>query len=494
MNNQYIVNLHKTTDAIMLKLLIASWVVSFAFAMVFNTWMEALIIGAILLSAPAWLILKSSGASITRHVVAISFLGFVALHIHQLNGMNEAHFGFFIITAFLFLYKDWRLFMTVLTVGGVYHVAFFAMQQNNMGVTAFTPETNEYVVLLHAFYLAVECLVLGFAANNSRSETQVSSMLAQISEHSGSLDFTVRNSDNGAIGQQLNDLVEQTANAIRQVNTTNTQLSDDFINVLKELETAENNASEQLIDTNQIVTATDTLSSTISQFSEQAMMTSSSMTEAVNVNIEATEAMTLSKQTILNLATQVTSASEKINELSKQTESIGTVLEVINSISEQTNLLALNAAIEAARAGTHGRGFAVVADEVRNLATRTRQSIIQIQSTITNLRDVSTDTVYVMNSCQSLIEQSVTANETAETLITKASNVIKEVSDMNAETSLSVSLQTDVSREIAGKAVLINSGLEQTTLQLRSIEGVLLNVKSSVGNVSERLEKFIIAN
>jgi methyl-accepting chemotaxis protein len=204
--------------------------------------MEALIIGAILLSAPAWLILKSSGASITRHVVAISFLGFVALHIHQLNGMNEAHFGFFIITAFLFLYKDWRLFMTVLTVGGVYHVAFFAMQQNNMGVTAFTPETNEYVVLLHAFYLAVECLVLGFAANNSRSETQVSSMLAQISEHSGSLDFTVRNSDNGAIGQQLNDLVEQTANAIRQVNTTNTQLSDDFINVLKELEIAENNA------------------------------------------------------------------------------------------------------------------------------------------------------------------------------------------------------------------------------------------------------------
>lgn len=89
----------------------------------------------------------------------------------------------------------------------------------------------------------------------------------------------------------------------------------------------------------------------------------------------------------------IAASASDVSRLEQASVSIDAFVAAIRDVADMTNLLALNAAIEAARAGDHGRGFAVVAEEVRQLATRSAQSALEVQSVVEAMqRDVAAAT------------------------------------------------------------------------------------------------------
>ena len=94
--------------------------------------------------------------------------------------------------------------------------------------------------------------------------------------------------------------------------------------------------------------------------------------------LKVVQLLNTTKDTGLDLATNMTSLAGEINNINK-------IIEEVQSIANKTNLLSLNASIEAARAGESGKGFAVVAQEIGKLAKQSQEAVEKIDTTLSDL-------------------------------------------------------------------------------------------------------------
>lgn len=183
-----------------------------------------------------------------------------------------------------------------------------------------------------------------------------------------------------------NEMLEQFSSIIARVRNTGDELAATSQQVASTSSVMQDVVYTSRDETSQVSVAIDQMALSVESVAANAVAVFEDTGVTAELSANGSAVMNNIQSVIGELQQEFNQASSRIDQLEKDSEEIGKVVDVISAVAEQTNLLALNAAIEAARAGDQGRGFAVVADEVRTLSLRTQQATQEIQEVVSKLQ------------------------------------------------------------------------------------------------------------
>jgi len=272
------------------------------------------------------------------------------------------------------------------------------------------------------------------------------------------------NSDDelGEMATVFNSMIASFRHLIIEVNQSVGSLNDATLSLSENIIIANEGVDSQIQQTDMVATAVTEMVSTVDEIVKNTSE-AANKAEMTSTNAESGKAGVEKTITQIDDLTVRLLASEKVvHELAKDSDTIGSVLDVIRGIADQTNLLALNAAIEAARAGEQGRGFAVVADEVRTLASRTQDSTREIETIINSLQGRTKEIVEHMASCRVQGQESAEQASNAGKMLVEIAQDVSTIMEMNTAIATAIQEQSTVASELNHHVVSIRDVAEQS--------------------------------
>ncbi|WP_240221408.1 methyl-accepting chemotaxis protein [Rheinheimera hassiensis] len=321
---------------------------------------------------------------------------------------------------------------------------------------------------------------------------KVNASLANIVEGEGDLTARLnfdRNDEIGTMASGFDALLDRVRRTIVDVQQVSGGLKHSAVTMDQAAKQVLHKITQQTHDTAAIANAIEEMTTTSHAVATGAL---DAETAAQEVATLAQQVMTVIENTVTNSQQQMHAVAESeqaINSLTKASQDIAKVLEVINSIAEQTNLLALNAAIEAARAGEQGRGFSVVADEVRSLAGRTQASTGEIKQMISGLESGVVSVAQINSRYKLTVDDNVKFAEGARNALHAVQSAVDQIKSQNAGIASAAEQQSTVAENINQKTrqirQLAQDSAQQSELTQQTSAALMQQCETLVTILSE---------
>ena len=390
--------------------------------------------------------------------------------------------------------------------------------ENDASVKAITSGVGGAALISGVFGIII---ALAVAISMAGEVKKVRLALKKVAEGDLTQRIKVRRKDEfGQLENSFNDMTEQMAELISDVDVKSKNIVDVAGNITTITDETKNNttmvmdaihnialgATDQAGSTQEAVDEVENLAKSlnetkqyvdnINEMSGNTGKLSEQGKQMVNVLINKSELTMDKSKTTMQVMDEVMTSIDKINYIS----------DAIADITSQTNLLSLNASIEAARAGDAGRGFAVVADEIRQLADQSRKSTDEIKSIINEVVARATQAEQAMKENNDLIEEQKNAINDTQKLFEKISDSINELihglseiaglnGQMESNKEAVVGEMTSiasVSEESAAAAEEVNASVDQVNNTMEDIVKYTSELNSIADQLKTAIGKFTL--
>jgi methyl-accepting chemotaxis protein len=301
----------------------------------------------------------------------------------------------------------------------------------------------------------------------------------------------------------LGFIFEESSASTEEISACSMQISDNLMALSTAVEEVSaivqqtSSSIESITASSQnLLSSTEETSAAMIQLSANARQSVSNAQETAEVALQMKLAAQDGNKSVQETVTGITSLREivvkaayVIENLGKNTQRIGDIVNVIRDIADQTNLLALNAAIEAARAGEHGRGFAVVADEVRKLAERSSQATKEIGGLIKGIQEEALDAVNVVKGGTISAEKATNLAQQAESKINQVLDGVEYTARLIDKIANSSIDQSGVADIVAESTNQMNQQVLQVSQSIKDQSIGVKHILDALGHVKRMMDQ-----
>ncbi|WP_341218670.1 methyl-accepting chemotaxis protein [uncultured Pseudoalteromonas sp.] len=358
---------------------------------------------------------------------------------------------------------------------------------------AFSSQRN--LIILNAVVMIIAVIVFSYFIGRSvlLPTRLAANMMKDISQGEGDLTRTLNEEGNDEISElshSFNLFVSKMRESLVHVSQSANDVNEHAHTVDDSTKTSQSFIELQNDSSTQVAAAMEQMTHQIHDVSSNAEAAEQAANDAAHNASTGKHVVAETITAIETLSANIETVSRVTEDLANESQNIGSVLDVIRSISEQTNLLALNAAIEAARAGEHGRGFAVVADEVRTLASRTGQSTDEIQSMISKLQEGTRAAVDAVKASQTLSVSTVEQASSANNSLNEIERLVSVITEMNSQIARATEQQTQAADEVNLRINDLSQSTEQSLDNTKQLNSASDKLKQSSTELSSIVNRF----